>query len=363
MKAQRFLSAAAAALLPIALLTGCSSDNSSEAPSTAATTASATSEATEAPDAGTRVVVDQYSNDIEIPANVERIGATIGAFAHIVVVDGGEDKLVAAIPMVGEGLFHEVWPNANPDGHDPSNVEELIAAGTQVVIGPNFTDEVAAQLESAGIVPIKIDKFGTPEEMQSVITLVGEILGDDAPEKAATFNKFYAGTIADVEKRVADVPEAERVKTLNLRAGGDGYSTVDGDDISSAYVTSAGGVVVSADFDTSSGSVGAEQIIEWAPDVIFTMGQGAREQIINDPALATVPAVANGKVYTEPSGTYPWSVRSAEGVLMPVFLGTILHPDKFADVDLAKVTKDYYATYYGYDLTDAQVADILDGDE
>ncbi|MFT3943433.1 MAG: ABC transporter substrate-binding protein [Ancrocorticia sp.] len=363
MKAKRFLSAVSAALLPIALLTGCSSDNTSEAPSAAATTAAASSEATEAPDAGTRVVVDQYGNDIEIPANVERIGATIGAFAHIIVVDGGEDKLVAAIPMVGEGLFHEVWPNANPGGHDPANVEELIAAGTQVVIGPNFTDEVAAQLEAAGIVPIKIDKFGTPEEMQSVITLVGEILGDDAPEKAATFNKFYAGTIADVEKRVADVPEAERVKTLNLRAGGDGYSTVDGKDISSAYVTSAGGVVVSADFDTSSGSVGAEQIIEWAPDVIFTMGQGAREQIINDPALATVPAVANGKVYTEPSGTYPWSVRSAEGVLMPVFLGTILHPDKFADLDLAKVTKDYYKTYYGYDLTDAQVADILDGDE
>ena len=71
MKAQRFLSVAAAALLPIALLTGCSSDNSSEAPSTAATTASATSEATEAPDAGTRVVVDQYSNDIEIPAKLK----------------------------------------------------------------------------------------------------------------------------------------------------------------------------------------------------------------------------------------------------------------------------------------------------
>ena len=108
LKAQRFLSAAAAALLPIALLTGCSSDNSSEAPSAAATTAAATSEATEAPATGTRVVVDQYGNDIEIPANVERIGATIGAFAHIVVVDGGEDKLVAAIPMVGEGLFHSL---------------------------------------------------------------------------------------------------------------------------------------------------------------------------------------------------------------------------------------------------------------
>ena len=358
MKANRFLSAIAAATLPIALLAGCSST-----PDANNTPSASTSTTAEAPDATTRVITDQYGNEIEIPANVERVAATIGAFGHITTVVGGQDKLVAAIPSLSEGLFHDVWPDANPDGHDPSNVEELIAAGTQVVYGPNFTDEVADQLNAAGIVVVTIDRFGTPEEMMSVITLVGEILGDDAPEKAAAFNEYYADTIADVEERVADVPESEHIKTLNLRVGGDGYSTVDGNDISSAYVTSAGGTVVSADFDTSSGSVGAEQIIAWAPDVIFTMGNASREQILNDPALATVPAVANGKVYTEPEGTYPWSVRSAEGVLMPVFLGTILHPDEFEDVDLAAVTKDFYEQFYGYDLSQDQLDAILAGAE
>jgi iron complex transport system substrate-binding protein len=84
---------------------------------------------------------------------------------------------------------------------------------------------------------------------------------------------------------------------------------------------------------------------------------------MNDPALATVPAVKNGKVYTEPEGTYPWSVRSAEGVLMPVFLGTILHPDKFADLSLADVTKTFYKDYYGYDLSQEQLDAILAGGE
>jgi iron complex transport system substrate-binding protein len=353
-----------ASLLSLALLAGCSGPATTPTPPAGPASTSSTPAPSDTPStAATRTVTDQYGTVIEIPADVERVGATIGAFAHITAVDGGSGKLVAAIPMVGEGLFAEVWPDANPDKRDPANVEELIAGNTQVVYGPVFSDEVKAQLEAAGIAVITIDKFGTPDEMMSVITLIGDILGDDSPAKAEAFNTFYAATIADVERRVADVPDAERVKTLNLRVGGDGYSTVSGTDISSAYVTSAGGTVVSADFDAANSAVGAEQIIAWAPEVIFTMGRSARDQIMNDPALATVPAVKNGKVYTEPEGTYPWSVRSAEGVLMPVFLGTILHPDKFADLSLADVTKTFYKDYYGYDLSQEQLDAILAGGE
>lgn len=365
MKYQPLLRALVAAALPIALLAGCSPDatappvsSDSPVPSVSASTPS-----DPAAEGATHTIVDQYGTEIQIPAEVDRVAATIGAFAHITAVVGGADKLVAAIPMVGEGLFAEVWPAANPDKRDPSNVEEIIAGDTQVIYGPGFTEEVIGQLEAAGVVVVTIDRFGTPEEMMSVISLVGDILGDDAPAKAEAFNTFYADTIADVESRVADVPEAERVKTLNLRVGGDGYSTVDGDDISSAYVASAGGTVVSADFDTANSVVGAEQIIAWAPEVIFTMGQAAREQILNDPALATVPAVQNAQVFTEPEGTYPWSVRSAEGVLMPVFLGTILHPDRFADLSLADVTRDFYQEYYGYDLSQEELDAILAGGE
>lgn len=349
----RLLRTLAGAFLPLALLAGCAPQAT---PDTAATSASA-------PASTTRTITDQAGNTIEIPAKVERVGATIGAFGHITAVVGGADKLVVAIPMLSSGLFHEVWPESNPDRRDPSNVEEVIAGNTQVIYGPRFTDEVTAQLQAAGVVVVTINQFGTPEQMMSVIALVGDILGDGSPAKAKAFNDFYARTIADVERRVADVPDAERVKTLNLRVGGDGYSTVDSLDISSAYVRSAGGIVVSADFDTANSTVGAEQIIAWAPEVIFTMGRAARERILSDPALATVPAVKNGKVYAEPEGTYPWSVRSAEGALMPVFLGTILHPDKFADLSLAEVTKSFYSDFYGYDLSQEQLDAILAGGE
>lgn len=93
------------------------------------------------------------------------------------------------------------------------------------------------------------------------------------------------------------------------------------------------------------------------------MGQAARDHILSDPELASVPAVKARKVYAEPEGTYPWSVRSAEGALMPVFLGTILHPDRFSDLSLATVTKKFYQDRYDYKLSDDQVKAILAGGE
>ncbi|ALJ21589.1 ABC transporter substrate-binding protein [Microbacterium sp. No. 7] len=353
----RSLRLSAALALPLLLLAGCST----AAPE--ATTSETSAPSSSAPASGTsatRTVTDQYGTRIEIPADVQRVAPTIGAFGHITAVVGAADKIVATIPSLGEGLFHEVWPQANPDGHDTANVEEIIASGAQVVYGPNVTEEVTAQLEAAGIVVITIDRFGTPDEMMTAIELIGDIVGDNGPARASAFTDFYAETIADVEDRVAG---AEPVKVLNLRVGGDGYRTVGGNDISSAYAASAGGDVVSADVDSPDGTVGAEQILAWAPEVIFTMGRAAREQIVADPALASVPAVQNGAVFTEPSGTYPWSVRSAEGVLMPVFLGTILHPEAFADLSLAEVTQAFYERFYGYELSDEQTAAVLAGSE
>ena len=39
-----------------------------------------------------------------------------------------------------------------------------------------------------------------------------------------------------------------------------------------------------------------------------------------------------------------------------------LHPDKFTDVDLVKETREFYATYYGYNLTEDEAKLIIAGD-
>ena len=164
-----------------------------------------------------------------------------------------------------------------------------------------------------------------------------------------------------------DLKDDEKVKVLNLRYSGDNYTTVNNADISSFYVECAGGIVSSSDYTGADQGtamvVSTEQILKWNPDVIFTMGQGARDQIKKDPTLASVSAVQNDKVYTEPSGTYPWSVRSAEGALMPLFLAKIMYPDTFSDLNLNDKIKEFYKDFYDYDLTDDQVKSIEAGDK
>ena len=91
------------------------------------------------------------------------------------------------------------------------------------------------------------------------------------------------------------------------------------------------------------------------------MTNEAKNQMLNDPALATVPAIQNNKVFVSPTGTYPWEVRSAEGALMPFFLGKIMYPDLFADINLEEKTKEFYKTFYNYELTYTEVQDILKG--
>lgn len=316
------------------------------------------------PESSTRTITDHLGNTVEIPKDVDRVAATIGAYAHTTALLGEEEKLVATIKELSD-TYKKVFPNVNPGGYDTSNAEEVIASGAQVIYGPNFKEEQIAQYNAAGISVVTINAFSNGEQMKDIVTLIAEILGDDAPEKAVAFNNRYDENIKYVQEKTKDIPEADRVKILNLRLSGGNYSTVNSSDISSFYVDAAGGVVVSGDYTGEQGStsmtVGAEQIVAWAPDVIFTMTNEAKNQMMSDPALTSVPAIKNGRVFVEPTGTYPWSVRSSEGALMPFFLAKIMYPEIFADLSVEDKTKEFYETFYGYKLNDEELAVIMAG--
>ncbi|MFZ2529488.1 MAG: ABC transporter substrate-binding protein [Rhodococcus sp. (in: high G+C Gram-positive bacteria)] len=311
--------------------------------------------------AGARTLTDQDGTTIELPAH-PKVAASIGAYAQIIALVGGENQLVASIPGLSD-MFHTVWPDANAEGYDSSNVEEVIASGADVIVGPSFTDEEKTQLEAAGVEPFVIDTFASVDDMKNVVSLIADVVGGTAPEVADEFAAYYDGNIEYVRERTASVPADQRVRLLNLRMNAGAYSTVTGADISAAYATAAGADFVSQDVTAEgiSTPIDAEQVIAWAPQVIFTMGTDTREAIVADPALATVPAIADGKVFVEPAGTYPWSVRSAEGALAPLFLATILYPEIFTELSLADETKEFYQQFYDYTLTDDEVALILAG--
>ena len=214
----------------------------------------------------TRVIVDKTGRKVTIPYKVDKVAPTIGAFAHITSILGGSEKIVATIPALSK-TFKNVFPKANPDNHNTENIEDIIAAGAQVAYGPKFTEEQISQLESAGVSVIVINTFANAEEMKENINLIAEVLGADAPDKAAKFNQRYDKNINHVKEKTKGLKDDEKVKILSVRFGGGNYTTVNKKDISSFYVESADGILPAADYEgtgqDTSMMVDAEQIVSW----------------------------------------------------------------------------------------------------
>ena len=321
----------------------------------------------EASPEGTRTVTDVDGNVIEIPAQVDRVASTIGAFSQIAAMVSGDNggKTVADIGRTNQSeLFQKVFFKSNPHDLDSSNIENLITADCQVVFGPmsTYSDEQKQQLADAGIAFVGLGTRTVDDICNTVLT-IGQIEGEKEYANARAFVDYYKGVIADSTEKTKDI--ADKPTVMQLRTSGGQYTTTNSTDICQAYFDAAGAINVAADYSGEGNgtalTVSAEQILAWNPQYIFTMYTDQADEIKADPALADVDAVKNGRIYVIPEGTYPWSVRSAEGALTTPWLDSVLHPDLFPDLDMTAEVKNFYKTFYNYELSDEETATILAG--
>ncbi|MFV0481941.1 MAG: ABC transporter substrate-binding protein [Campylobacteraceae bacterium] len=316
----------------------------------------------------TRFVKDSDGNDIKIPLHVNKVAPLIGAFGQMTAMLGYTDKMVATVQKFPD-MFYVVFPQinkSNPNAMLSSNVETLILSGAQVVYGPTsffFNEAQTMQLNAANISVVNIGSFSTIDEMKTSLTMIADILGEDAPKKAKEFNEYYDNNIKKVAERTKDLKNRPKVMSLNFSGGN--YATVNDTDIGAVYIGIAGGKNVAGDFRKEGSGmmivVSSEQILLWNPDIIITSGHSSKDQILQDKALSSINAVKNGKVYVVPTGVYLWSVRSAEGALQPLWLAKQIHPELFTDIDMEYELKNFYEKFYSYKLSNEQAKTILDG--
>ncbi|MDR1363336.1 MAG: ABC transporter substrate-binding protein [Spirochaetaceae bacterium] len=324
-------------------------------------------------DTATRQVKDSNGDNVEIPAKVERAGPVIGAFAQMTeVVTSGGGKISAAATQNISDYFKKVFPDyekSNPNNYNATSVEELIASRTQVAYGPDsiFSADQLGQLKAAGVSFVKINNIRDVKGMCESFQIIGNILGDTESQKAREFVAYYQGAVDDAKKRTAAVPDAQKVRFLTIVYSAGAYSTINGSDISNEYIEAAGGINTAKNYaGPASGTaltVDAEQVVKWNPQVIVASNRSGVDAVLKDPALQTVDAVRNNKVYACPNGIYRWNVRSGEGAMYPVWLGTIMYPALFSDVDMEKVVKDFFKNFYNYTISDADTAVVLAGDD
>lgn len=351
-------------------LAGCASGSassskasSSQASSGVASSASASS--------GTVSFTDSAGRTVEVPANIERVAIT-GPISQMCLLTLAPEKLVglsnelsgAEMKYVGDyaslPVFGQIY-----GGKGDFNKEAVAKADPQVIIDIGEAKKTVVEdldeIQGAiGIPCIHIE--ASYDSYDAAYTELGKLLGVE--ERAQKLADYCANAQKTTSDAVAAVPEADRVKVayllgdagLNVMAKGSFQGTVvDAIADNVCVLEKAGGSGLGSESSF-------EQIALWDPQMIIFAPDSIYDKVGSDATWQTLSAVKNGNFYAVPGEPYNW-VSSPPGVnqiLGYQWFARLCYPDKFSD-SMSDVVKNYYKTFYNYDMTDDECNALLAG--
>ncbi|UNO41815.1 ABC transporter substrate-binding protein [Streptomyces sp. MST-110588] len=190
-----------------------------------------------------------------------------------------------------------------------------------------------ADLEKAGIAT-RMNVEGCPggkatgmARLRQEIRETGATFG--VPERAEALIKEADAAIAGTEKALKGV---RPLRTVVYDSGDTAAFTAGGKGIGNEIIGLAGGENVFADLDRTFGDVSWEQVVQRRPEVILIYDYGGtsvaakKKRLLEDPALADVPAVKNKRFAVLPLSSVVLGVRVPDAVDA---LARQLHPEAF----------------------------------
>ena len=358
--------AAAAALVLAFSLAGCASGQKGSSDQGAGT---------QAAQSETRTFTDSLGREVELPASIDRVAAS-GPLAQNVLLTVAPDKLAGLATKISDdqakylgsdyaslSVFGQIY-----GGKGDFNKEAVAAADPQVVIDvgeakDGMKDDLDSLQEQIGIPVVHI--ASSLDSYDETYTMLGELLG--TPERAKELADYCKSAYDETSSVMASIPENERANVLYC-VGDSGLNIIAKGAYQGGVVDMCAnnvGVVEKASGSGTGNEVSFEQIANWNPAVILfaTNGKDAGdfyESAATDPTWSSLTAIQDGTYYQVPSEPYNWlsSPPSVNQVLGMQWLPRVLYPGKF-QTGVADVAKDYFKTFYNYDLTDAEVAELI----
>lgn len=358
---RRALIALLAATLASCALFGCSSQTPEDkaAESTGQSTGQAAEPAAEP--AADRTVTDMKGDTVTVPAENSTVLTANSVATQMVLMLGGEE----CAATVGQGfqygddsLNKKMFPGL--DGvrtftRDDATVENVAVVDPGLVV-IDVEDTVAA-LRDADI-PAAFVSVNSPDTIMQAVDIIGDAIGGDAVDRAKAYRTFYESALSEVQAKSADLADGDKPTVLYLRST---EKTTGAGSMPDSWITAAGGINVAASLGLSGSGVdvNVETIMNEDPSIIVCESEQVRDEILTGAAYAELDTVKNGKVYAAPFGTAVWSMGTAEAALQVYWAGTVINPDRYADVDIDAVTADFFKEFYGYDLNDAELDAIF----
>ena len=354
--------------LLLAALTGCGAANTASSSSSSAAASSSVSAPASSNSAqkhtsffvkdngdGTKVIKDIDGKEVTVPTHPERIADLWHANNQIVLLLGGADKLSATTTAVKSlEWFKQVHPGIDkvdaPVKGTDVNMEQLLADKPDVVLASS-KDQISKT--SAADIPSVHVEFQNFADLKRTVELTAEVIGtNDAIDRANKYLAYLEKNENLIKERLKDVKGNPKVLHIS---GGSDLTKVDGSKSLIGEWMKLAGAKNSLDGVENLKNISLEQIIASQPEYIIIGGADAQkgvDAIKADAVWADVPAVKNGKIIKNPVGTFNWDRYSAEEALQILWAAKLFHPEQFKDVDLVKETREFYSTFYGYNLTD-----------
>lgn len=325
---------------------------------------------TENPQSGTQVITDMVGRTVTVPNKIERVIAiNPGALRLVTYLDASD--LVCGVEQHEIDLAGRPYAMANPEyanltligpqfGGDP----ELIATQNPDVIfdADTISSNLDALQNQLGIPVIGIVYGGldTPELTQTFydgLTLIGKVLHEEA--RATAVINYVSGLIDDLNSRTSNIPDSEK---LSVYIGGLSSRGYHGLPSTCAYyapftLTNSKNVITAemANNSTAVVNIDLEILPELNPQVMFIDYNGlalCREDVQNHlDVYGQLDAIVNNCTYGVMG--YNWYHLNFEVVLTDAYyVGKILYPSNFADVDPAQKADEIYSLFVGVALYD-----------
>ncbi len=315
-------------------------------------------------------IKDCFDREVFVPDGAKNIAAlysfagyavsVLGRGGDLVAVPGGLQRdviLVDMIPQIAEASV--------PRSSGKINIEELLKVEPDIVIvrGDTALDEKETeQLDRAKINYIVVD-YTSIGEQQRAIHVIGEAI--ERQERALAFNEYYADVVKRVADVVKDIPKEERIRVYHSE--NQVLRTIHRDSLPADWSRAAGVINVSVgeelNFTKDNYFASLEQVLLWNPDVIIANETSAVKYILGNPQWSGIKAVQEDRVYQLPQGISRWGhPGSVETPLALLWMAKTAYPDLFEHIDLGAEAQYFYKEFFGYELPQEMVEQVLRGE-
>ena len=314
---------------------------------------------------------DSLNREVKIPRDVSGIICSgAGALRYICYMQC-QDKVIAVDDIEKEHSPFDVRPYAvaNPQFQDlplfgefrgNDNPELIMALQPQPELifktyGTMGYDPVELQ-EKTGI-PVIVFEYGdlgaNRQIFYAALDLIGKALHRE--KRAAEIKEYIDGIIADLDARTRNIRECKSCYiggvsyrgALGLQSTEPGYPPF-------LFLSITNAAVAPQNSELTHMDVSREKIVEWDPQIIFidlaTLQSDPRANALyelkTDPAYRKLRAVISGDIY----GVLPynWYTQNHGSTLANAYyIGKILYPDKFSDIDPAVKADEIYTFLTG----------------